>query len=205
VTLDPRDAILQSHTPAIMVPRFGEIPPLENNGHRYLVAQDGLWLDVKRPWIEARVPAGGDLGEGYDGHRLPFGPIKARVVYMFGATHVQRLQRRFLVDAVAALPNEFAAWGVFDELTYELSYRRLIAINAGPAGIEFHRPKLEDHEHLAVDIHSHGTQSDFFSETDDEDDRGEVKLALVAGNLNAEVSWSIRLCLLGIFMEAVEA
>jgi hypothetical protein len=75
------------------------------------------------------VPAGGDLGEGYGGHRLPFGPIKARVVYMFGATHVQRLQRRFLVDAVAALPN-------YDHLTHpELLAERVHVALVGAGGI----------------------------------------------------------------------
>jgi PRTRC genetic system protein A len=57
------------------------------------------------------------------------------------------------------------------------------------------------HEHLAVDIHSHGCMGAFFSATDDDDDRGELKLSIVIGNLDAdEASMRMRLCALGQFL-----
>jgi PRTRC genetic system protein A len=50
---------------------------------------------------------------------------------------------RFVADAREALPNEHAAWGVWDEQKQLLTYRPLVAIAAGPGGISFHRPRLD--------------------------------------------------------------
>lgn len=201
--LDPRDAILQAHTPVVVVPRFGALAPMEKTGHRYLVAEDGIWLEVKRPWLDARVPIAtiwnGEDEAAWD-HSLPFGPVERRIAYAISNTEFDRIQQRFLIDARAALPNEFAAWAVYDEATQALHYQPLVAIEAGPGGIEFHRPTLGLGHHLAIDLHSHGAMDAFFSSTDDEDDRGDVKVAVVAGRLDREPMWTTRLCVLGVFI-----
>jgi PRTRC genetic system protein A len=203
VELDDRDRILQRHTPALMVPRFGELPPIEKSGHRYLVAEDGLWLEVKRPWLHARVPLRTENGaytEGVtDRHRLPFGRPEKLVRYLITEEDLDDLRVRFLADAHRALPNEYAAWGVYDDLTGNIYYSPCIALEAGARGIQFHRPTLGLNEHFAIDIHSHATMDAFFSPTDDEDDAGEVKLSIVAGSLDREPTWAVRLCLLGMF------
>lgn len=204
MSIDPRDALLQAHTPVVIVPRFGELAPLDKPGHRYLVAQDGLWLEVRRAWLRAQVLLGANW-QGGGWHDLPFGELDQAVEYAFGAEQLQKLQALFLYDAKNALPNEFAAWGVYSERTGRVDYRALLADRASPGGISFQRPRLEDHEHLAVDLHSHGAGLAFFSETDDEDDRGEVKVAMVAGSLDAETSWASRLCLLGVYVHGDEA
>jgi PRTRC genetic system protein A len=199
---DPRDVILQAHTPVVPVPRFGALEPLEKAGHRYLVADDGLWLEVRRAWLHAIVPLAPLWGEyAADlAHALPFGRVERKIDYALRAQDLEHLQRRFLVDAAAAMPNEFAAWGVYDGATGELAYRPLIVIDAGPDGVKFHRPTLGPDEHLAVDLHSHASMDAFFSSTDDEDDRGEVKVAVVVGRVHLEPMWASRLCLLGIFV-----
>lgn len=204
MSLDPRDRILQDLTPAVMVPRFAPCPAMERSGHRYLVAEDGLWLEVVRPWLIARVPVARILAEDMDGtHSLPFGRIARSIVYNVRADDFEELRRRFVSDARRALPSEFAAWGVYDARSGRLSYQPLVAIEASAHGITFHRPALQEHQHLAIDLHSHGVQPAFFSSTDDEDDRGEVKASLVAGNLDQpEPSWVSRLCLLGLFISS---
>lgn len=199
-TTEPRDRILQSHTPALMVPRHGELPPMEKSGHRYLVAEDGLWLEVKRPWLHARIELGAAIGVDAGFHQMPFGQLERSIAYAFEQEHLTDLQNRFLVDAKSAMPNEFAAWGVYDAATGELRYQPLIAIEASAGGITFHRPQLGPDEHLALDLHSHGATDAFFSTTDDEDDAGEVKLSVVVGRLSAEPMWATRLCLLGLFI-----
>ena len=45
------DGILQSQVPAVMVPRYEPLEPIRPDSHRYLVASDGLYLQVDRPWI----------------------------------------------------------------------------------------------------------------------------------------------------------
>jgi PRTRC genetic system protein A len=192
--LDPRDALLQAHTPAVMVPRFGPLPIMEKPGHRYLVAASGLWLEVLRPWLTARVQV------AYSEVPLPFGEVEQSVQYAFRACDLARMIDLFTVDAVAALPNECAAWAVYDERTGALDYRPLPADAASPGGVTFQRPPLADREHLAVDLHSHGAMKAFFSGTDDEDDAGEVKVSVVAGTVDRDATFAIRLCLLGTFV-----
>lgn len=199
---DPRDVLLQNLTPVIPVPRFSPLAPMEKPGHRYLLARDGLWLEVYRPWIHGRVPLATCEFSGE--HRLPFGELEQSIEYRFGAEDLQRLQALFAYDACKTLPNEAAAWGVYDEKSGRLEYRALLADAASATGITFQRPRLADHEHLAVDIHSHGAGPAGFSTTDDRDDLGEVKISLVAGGLGGQVEWESRLCLLGVYVPGEE-
>lgn len=176
--IDPRDAVLQAHVPTVMVPLFSALDPLDRNGHRYLVALDGLWIEVKRPWLYLLWQIAPSLAP------MPYGVLEDTMDFAFEWDAFYSLVEQFRQEACKALPNEHAAWFVWDERTRQLAYRRVIAIDAGPAGIKLHRPPLEAHEHLAVDIHSHGTLSAGFSATDDEDDAGEIKLSVVLGNLD---------------------
>lgn len=207
MSLDPRDAILQAHTPAIPVPLYGGIEPLSKSGHRYLVAADGLWLEVSRPWIHARAL----IAMPHADHVPPFGELSADsfggrdfdAVYAFGTEDLDRVQALFLYDARQACPDEFAAWAIWNDRERRLEYRALLAAETSHVRLEgIVRPRLEDHEHLAIDLHSHGRGAAGFSPTDDEDDRGEVKLAVVVGNLGETPTWCTRLCLLGLFMNA---
>lgn len=209
-TLDPRDRILQGHTPAIMMPRYGTLAPLEKPGHRFIVAEDGVWLEAHRPWIHVRAL----LAPAHEEHRMPFGRIaedlgyggrELDAKYAFTNEDMQRVCSLFLYDARRAMPDEFAAWAVWDERTRRLFYRAMVAREASPGGITFNRPQLEDHEHLAIDLHSHGTMEAFFSATDDADDRGEIKLSIVAGTLDGErATFAKRLCVLGLFIQDEE-
>lgn len=194
--IDPCDALLQAHAPAVMVPRLSPIAPLDRSGHRYLVAKDGLWIEVKRPWLHLVWPIAPSQTP------LPYGKLQDAMEFAFDWDVFWMLVEQFRQDAVRALPNEYAAWFVWDENSARLAYRRLIAIDTGPAGIKVHRPQLAPHEHMAVDIHSHGALAACFSGTDDVDDAGEVKLSVVLGNLddpNAETE-AMRLCAHGLFI-----
>jgi PRTRC genetic system protein A len=189
--IDTRDKILQQQCPAMMVPRFGQFEPLTENGHRFLVASNGLWLEVTRPWLhlithvaECDMP-------------LPYGIMGADCEYRFDARALSQYQTRFVLDARAALPNECAACITFDDRNGELTYHLLESINATPGGVRYKRPMLAEHHWLILDMHSHGALPAFFSAQDDEDDQGEVKLALVAGTVDKEPSFAMRLCAMG--------
>lgn len=202
MTPDRRDAIILAHTPVLAVPRFGELAALEKAGHRYLVDEEGLWIEVRRPWLHVRAPIASRFATAYGGgHALPFGRLERLMQYAFTDEDLNRIQTLFLHDARRAMPDEFAAWAIFDERTRRLEYRPLIADLATEGGLQgIRRPRLEDHEHLAIDLHSHGRLDAFFSSTDDADDAGEVKLAVVVGKLDREPRWDTRLCLLGLFI-----
>jgi len=191
---DPRDRIIQKHAPAVMVPRHGTLDTPTKSGHRFLVASDGLWMEVKRPWLHARVAV------GYSEIQLPYGDVGELLQYAFSEADIRAIEYRFLQDAARAFPNECAAWAVYDDTTGRLDYRPLIADEASPASVKYHTPRLADHEHLAIDIHSHGALGAGFSGTDDDDDAGDVKYAIVVGNLDAEITYARRLCLNGYFL-----
>jgi PRTRC genetic system protein A len=194
--IDPRDALLQAHVPAVMVPRYSAITALTGNGHRYLVAQDGLWIEVKRPWLHLLWPIAPSPAP------LPYGPLEDAMVFAFDWDAFDALLAQFEAEAIRALPNEHASCFVWDEKDQTLRYRAIIAKSAGPSGIELHRPALAAHEHLAVDVHSHGALGAYFSATDDADDAGEVKLSAVLGNLDSpgDQTIAMRLCAQSLFI-----
>src|SRR5574337_1932179 len=47
------DATLQAACPCVMCPRYEPLTFLEGDSHRFLVASDGLYVEVRRPWIHA--------------------------------------------------------------------------------------------------------------------------------------------------------
>lgn len=194
---DPRDAVLQRHSPLVPVGRHGRFEPLAANGHRYLAASNGLWLEVRRPWLYLRQLVAESAID------LPYGDIDIALRYEWERWQLEALVRRFTADAELAMPNECAAWGIWSATSGRLDYLPLDPIEATPGRVTFERPPLSPHEHLAVDLHSHGRSAAGFSATDDADDRGEVKLAIVVGELHArEPSLAARVCALGLFLEA---
>jgi PRTRC genetic system protein A len=195
---DLRDRIILEHAPLVAMPRFGELADLAMNRHRFLAGDDGLYLELRRSWAwVVALVAPSDMP-------LPYGNVPELYDYRFDETMLEALLEQFVEDARLALPNECAAWGVWNEHTELLEYRPLIADSASPGSVTFHRPRLESHEHLAVDIHSHADGHAFFSLTDDEDDRGEVKLSIVAGTVDKEPTFVSRLCALGFFLDSDE-
>jgi PRTRC genetic system protein A len=56
MSLDVRDRLVQQHAPTIMVPTHSDLAPLTAAGHRYLAAADGLWLELRRPWLHMVWP-----------------------------------------------------------------------------------------------------------------------------------------------------
>jgi PRTRC genetic system protein A len=199
-TPDPRDAALLAHTPVVPVPRFGRLAPLAGNGHRFLVANDGLYVEVRRPWLHLIEPLGEDLQPEI---ALPYGLIDPVYDLAFSEDALRAYVAGFVQVAIEALPHETAGWVAWGEYTRSLMYvpPRRVSASAGHVTIE--RPRLDPSLHLAVDLHSHGTAPAFFSTTDDEDDIGDdVKIAIVVGNVDRRTpSVRARLCILGMFRE----
>lgn len=195
--LDPRDRALQGHTPVIPVPRFSTLAPLETNGHRYLVAEDGVYIELRRPWLYTLWPVAPSEAA------LPFGDLQGEIGTRleFEWKELTELLDPFERDAHAAMPNEFAAWITW-RLTesggHVLTYRPLFATTASPGGLDLVRPLLLEGEHLIADLHSHGAMEAFFSATDDADDAGEIKYSAVLGGIGTNApKWRVRLCLPG--------
>ena len=194
------DSKLWDSAPTVAVPKFAEFKELQEVGHRFLATAEGLFVEVRRPWLHLIQPVAPLNGQTV---RPPYGTVKPKVKLAFerlGTTFP--MVRNFIEQARAAAPNEHAAWVIWDSRTGDLQYRRLNITNASPGAISYERPALEPHESLVLDLHSHGVTEAFFSGTDNQDDAGEVKISCVIGDLADGKTPSIqfRLCALGLFL-----
>lgn len=197
---DLRDQIIQEHVPTVMAPRFNALPPLDKIGHRFIVAANGLWLEVNRHWLHVSLPVSPPASV-----TVPYGLIEKKIEIRCPAIPVAFL-REFYAAAKSAFPNECAAWVTYNHVTGDFKLRHLEAISEGPGHIDVTRPKLSEGEELVLDLHSHGQHPAFFSSDDDRDDFGEVKLSGVLGNVHEEnPTWKIRLCVLGHYEEVPHA
>ncbi|WP_333985099.1 PRTRC system protein A [Burkholderia orbicola] len=190
------DEALFDSAPVAAVPRHAEFAPLRDVGHRFLLAAEGLFVEIRRPWLHLIQPVAQIEGAG---PRPPYGSIEAKIEFAFGRIGAAEPHlRRFATDAAGVSPNEHAAWIVWNDTSKELVYREVDVISSTPTTIAINRPALADDESLAFDLHSHGVGAAGFSPTDDADDAGEVKIAGVIGGVGtATPSVAFRLCALG--------
>lgn len=190
------EAVLASF-PVHVVPPAGALPEATQSGMRFLVGRAGLTREISLPWIRARhlvAPACVDL---------PYGEVADCVEFRCGPVPLD-LVREFVNDAREALPNEVAGVFLWNEETGCWRYERRVPTSMGHAHIEFVEVRPGDGEHLVVDVHSHGHFDAFFSQEDDRDDAGSMKLSLVLGKLNQQLPTSkMRLCMAGFVQPAV--
>ncbi|REG45444.1 PRTRC genetic system protein A [Paraburkholderia sp. BL6669N2] len=188
------DTVLQKSFPSVMVPRSEAVEPMTTDGERLLTAANGIWLEVQRPWIRVvRRIARYDVATA-----IPYGEIAESTELLCGAIPAEHVAA-FYRMAHAALPNEAGAWIVWNRHTGQFRTVSLPSLSHGPGHLRYERPLLDEGESVVVDCHSHGSGDAFFSRTDNDDDRHDVKLALVLGNCDRSPSTAFRLCVKGIF------
>lgn len=193
--MDSRDVALQSVMPTVMVPRYSELKELATAGDRILMAANGVWLEVCRAWLYARV-----LVAKPSIIPVPYGQVSEVMRFGFGKLP-KAMVAQFIEQARARCPNECAAWVVWNQRTNEWRLMMLEETSVGPAHVNVNLPTLEEDEHMVMDLHSHGLTEAFFSRTDNKDDRGATKIAGVIGNLDKpEATASFRLCANGVFV-----
>jgi PRTRC genetic system protein A len=198
--IHPLDVALRETLPIATMPRFGEFQPLSASGQRLLLGENGLFLEVRRPWLHAIA----ECGVVDAGLRLPFGRVKPQLELPFG------LLPRVLVDqfirvARERLPNEVAGAIVLDTERAEFELRIHEADEASAARIDYRALPLRSHEALVVDLHSHGIAPAGFSAQDDLDDCGATKVAVVVGRLDRKAGGrcadiAVRLVLNGLLL-----
>ncbi|TSK07781.1 MAG: PRTRC system protein A [Geobacter sp.] len=195
MTTHPLDIALQTACPTVMVPQYGELAPLDRSGHRFLSACDGLWVEIRRPWLHMIWPVATQTA-----FPNPYGTVEKKVELAFGKIPTD-LIARFAADAREAFPNECGAWLIWDDQKKQLRYHAMPSLVANGSYLEAQRPDLEEHESLAVNLHSHGRHFAGFSSTDNRDDRNEVKIAGVIGSLHTDSpTAAFRICTGGEFI-----
>ncbi len=188
------DDVLQAVMPTVMVPKFLPFEELREPGSRVLMASNGVWLEVRRKWLYARMQVGLQLPLA-----VPYGTIEPVRRFEFG-TIPNMLLHQFIEEAKRRLPNECAAWLIWNSVTREWRMAMLLETSVSINHVDVLLPVLAENEHLVVDVHSHGVSHAFFSATDNKDDRGECKIACVVGELHKTPDIKGRLCLNGFFV-----
>ena len=190
---DPRDEALQRACPVLAAPLFGVLPAMEN-GQRVIVASNGVFVQVKRDWLDCVERLGG-IDAALP---LPYGKTTSSVCFTFGTIPIALLDA-FIAAGRAGLPNEIAGGLIYSAQRATLRLAIYEPLHSTAHGIEYRMPPLARDESIAVDLHTHGRLPAFWSGTDDVDDRS-VKVAGVFGNLDGKrPSAAFRLVLNGMY------
>ena len=147
---DPRDEALQRACPVVAAPLFGVLPAMEN-GQRVIVASNGVFVQVKRDWLDCVERLGGiDAAMP-----LPYGKMTPSVRFTFGTIPIALLDA-FIAAGRAGLPNEIAGGLIYSAQRATLRLAIYEPLHSTAHGIEYRMPPLARDESIAVDLHTHG-------------------------------------------------
>ncbi|MGT2460192.1 PRTRC system protein A (plasmid) [Cupriavidus basilensis] len=193
--MNPFDSTLQRSFPTLMVPTREPVAPMAAAGERLLVAGNGVFLEILRPWLRIIRR----ISSYAVSTAIPYGVVEEATELLCGRVPPE-LIRTFAEQARAACPNETGAWIVWHPETKAFRLVRVVVLSLDRASLRYDRPQLADGEVLVADCHSHGHFAAGFSHQDDEDDVFDVKFAVVLGRCNtAQMDVALRLCAKGIF------
>jgi PRTRC genetic system protein A len=195
--MNAADSVLQRSFPTVMVPRREPVGPMASAGERLLVAENGVFLEISLPWISlvrrvasftAPIP-------------IPYGSVMEHTDLICGRVP-EELIGEFVAMARAAYPSETGSWIVWSTRTHQFRLLPMVILSQSSGSLQYDRPERHDDEVLIIDCHSHGRHPAYFSSTDNEDDKHDIKFSLVVGNCASHVpSFAFRLCAKGIFEE----
>lgn len=194
------DRLALAHLPVHVMPPSGINAAIETvrgarSGQALALGSDGLWFIARRPWLELDAPLSAALPVD-----SPFGLAgPPRLLLRCGGVPAS-ITAAVVAHLARALPNEAACFVIWNEENGQFALLAADVTAATPVSIAYNRPRLALHEHLVLDIHSHGHGRAFFSPTDDHDDMTDTKIALVLGDFNDASrpgSWTGRICASG--------
>lgn len=188
--------------PCYPVPPAGGSTPIEKlrvarNGHGFIVGLDGVMLILRRSWlaVDYRVTTPAEC-------HMPYGSIGGNRAYLRCGLIPAHFFEQILAHFTAALPNEAAAFVLWNEQSGAFSIEFPEIEQATPSRLVYRTPQPGPDWHVVCDIHSHGAGGAFFSATDDVDDLGSTKIAMVVGRLTHPDGpiMAMRICVAGMFL-----
>ena len=195
-------AAVLAEVPCYPVPPSGRSPAIDalrdaRTGQGLAIGQAGVMLILRRPWLAldsyVTPPPSGYLPYGKGDQeraelRCGLIPILFRDVIL---SHFRE-----------ALPNEAAAFVIWNEVTRMFIVEFPVIDEATPSRLVYRTPVLPADRHVVCDVHSHGTGPAFFSATDNADDAHATKISLVFGRLDrpGHEDMASRLCAAGMFL-----
>lgn len=191
----PTDIFMQDRFPILAAPKLGQFEEIDREGHRYLVAADGLWIEVRTAWLYFRQKIGAS------GVAIPYGTLSPEIRFLCPPIP-KTLLEVFAQASREASPNEIAGQIIWNRETGEFRLQLLDFTSNGPGHINYLTPEYGAGEVMVVDLHSHGRFDAFFSNTDDIDDAGQIKVAGVVAHCDRPAQRvSMRLCVLGMYVQ----
>ncbi|PHP18763.1 PRTRC system protein A [Sphingobium sp. IP1] len=202
LTDDPTAAAILEAVPCYPVPPIGNSPAIDalraaKAGHGFIIGQDGVMLILRRPWLELDVPVSSPIAA-----HLPYGSVGPSKANLRCGRIPGGLLRRVLEHFEEALPNEAAAFVIWDEATGAFALDFPTIDEATPTRLVYRTPTLSAGSHVICDIHSHGRSGAFFSSTDNADDAHATKISMVFGRIDdpGGAVRASRLCAGGMFL-----
>lgn len=194
MSLNARDSYLQNIVPTVIVPKYEPLPEMTDNGHRILMAANGVFLEVRRSWLHLVHQIA-----PIEALTLPYGMVEPSIKMLFAFPTA--LVRLFYQDSLGAYPKECGGM-IVRNADGAFRYQTLETLQASGEHLKAAIPELAEGEELVVDLHSHGMHRAGFSPLDDIDDKGEFKIAGVIGSLDKErtPTTAFRLCAGGVFI-----
>lgn len=194
--MDKRDIALQLSCPVASAPKFSDLAALDRNGERIVLASNGAFLEVCRPWARIVTQVGPALAM-----TVPFGELKEAVEYKAGKLPTALLEQ-FIEWSQRESEVEIGAVITWNENTGEYALLRSKSNHATSGSLDYVLPALAQGVHIVVDCHSHSHHGAYFSHVDDKDDQHAVKFAFVVGHCNTnKPSIASRLCVRGVFKQ----
>jgi PRTRC genetic system protein A len=180
--------------PVVGVPLIGALAPLEFTagslmGVRYLLANNGLWREIRTPWLHATVH---DLPAPANAP-LPYGPLAPILSLQLPKDAIQTAISSFL-----SLARQDSAYEARQDFRLSSPDALEPGRFEGSRSCDTVTHAYDDwiRGEWLLDIHSHGHDHAFFSSTDNKDDRHDIKLAVVVGRVQQAVPEIVaRLCL----------
>ena len=181
---DPTALAVLDAMPCYPVPPSGRSPVLDQLrasrvGQGLAIGHDGVMLIVRRPWLVFDVPVSDRIAT-----HVPYGSrgtARAQLVCgMIPFQHWAMILHHFRTR----LPDEAAAFVFWNEISSEFYVNFPMIDEATPSRLVYRTPTMPQEWHLVCDLHSHGHGAAFFSATDDADDAGTTKIAMVLGRLD---------------------
>ena len=169
---DVRDRVVLMQNPVLPMPRYGVLPSLQPGERRYVVAEDGVY-------VQARTHALSVCARIASTPPLPFGSLTPRVE-LSGGLLPRSFFTRMCAEALAESPNEWAAL-----VHWDTGYQRYIWTATEARHRSAYRVAYDsaarDESCLVIDAHSHGVAPPSFSTLDDASDRYGLYFACVLG------------------------
>jgi PRTRC genetic system protein A len=202
IVTDPTAAAVLAAFPSYAVPPSGGSPVIDalraaRAGQGLVLGHDGVMLILRRPWLALDLPIAPPFAA-----YLPYGAIGASRADLRCGLIPGEMLEAILAHLRAALPNEAAAFVIWNEATRTFAVDFPTIDEASPSRLVYRTPALARDCHLVCDIHSHGSAPAFFSSTDNADDAHATKIALVFGHLDNPdgPTMASRLCAAGMFL-----